>query len=195
MAKILFDYRPHYHAIVFGLKLDDLIPFQKNEIGDWLYTSKTLESIWKKGFCLVGAATHESIGYVAGYVTKKLYGNDAELYKKLNIVPPFLVMSRKPGIGRQFYEDNKEKLFEETKYFFPTRDGVGAAVPGRYYNNLFELDYGSGAVAVRKDYLKFIYDQQNKLKLSNTDKNYLDYLETEEYIKTKKTKILERSDI
>lgn len=159
------------------------------------YTSKTLESIWDKGFCLVGEATHDSIGYVAGYVTKKKYGNESEIYEKLNIKPPFLVMSRKPGLGRQFYEDNKEKLFKESKYFFPIRDGVGSAVPGRYYNNLFESDFGSDAVAERKDNLKWLYENQNKLKLDKTEKSYLDYLSTEEYIRSEHTKILKRNKV
>jgi hypothetical protein len=38
--------RPHYHAIVFNLfNLGDLVRYKKNEYGDWLYFSRTLEKI------------------------------------------------------------------------------------------------------------------------------------------------------
>lgn len=110
-------------------------------------------------------------------------------------MPEFLTMSRRPGIGRKFYEENKEKLFSENRYFFPIRDGVGSAYPGRYYNNLFELDFDSDEVSARKSNLKYLFEQQNKFKLSNTDKNYLDYLDTEEYIRSRKNEILKRNKI
>ena len=60
--------RPHYHAIVFGLSLPDLVPFTKNDLGDWLYTSETLAKIWKNGNVLVGEANYETIAYVARYL-------------------------------------------------------------------------------------------------------------------------------
>ena len=188
-------FRPHYHAIVFGLSLPDLEPKFKNELGDWIYTSETLSGIWKNGLCSVGEATHESIAYVARYVTKKKYGKEAELYEKLNIVPEFINMSRKPGLGREYYEENKDKLFTQTKYFFPIRDGVGSATPGRYFSNLFELDYDSESVQSRKDKLKGLYEDRVKLSLSKTDKNYLDYLSSQEYIKENRTKSLVRNQL
>lgn len=187
--------RPHYHAIVFGLKVDDLVFYKRNELGDILWTSETLNKIWKKGFVIIGEATWQSIAYVARYVTKKKYGDEAEIYEKLNITPEFLVMSRKPGIARQYYEDHKEKLFEEGRYPIPLRDSVGTAFPSRYFNNLFELDFDSGQFELRKDKMKKMFDDQNKLKLEYTDLDYLDYLGVEEYNKEEAIKGLPRIEI
>lgn len=183
-------WRPHYHAIVFGLDLPDLVPFKKNELGDFLYTSETLEKIWKKGYCLVGEATHESIGYVAGYVTKKKYGQEAKLYESLNICPEFLTMSRRPGLARQYYEDHKEDLFKETKYFFPTRDGVGSAYPSRYFNDLFEHDFDLTDVQLRKEALKKEYNDKIAMKLEKSSFDFLDSLIAEEYNKINQVKTL-----
>lgn len=49
--------RPHYHAVIFGLKPIDYELVQKT---------------WKYGFVKVETGRVESLAYVAGYVTKKL---------------------------------------------------------------------------------------------------------------------------
>lgn len=41
--------RPHYHAIIFGLGLDDFpkkVPLKKNELGQLLYTDQILQDVW-----------------------------------------------------------------------------------------------------------------------------------------------------
>lgn len=188
-------YRPHYHAIVYGLDLPDKVIFSKSPTGDLYYVSETLEKIWNKGHVLIGDVTHESIAYVARYTTKKLYGEDSKYYEEFNLIPPFITMSRRPGIGYQYYEDNKEKLFTESKYYFPTKNGIGSAVPGRYYNNLFVRDFSASDVESRKDNMKKRFNDANDIKLSKTDLNYLDYLENLEYIKSKSLKALVRNKV
>ena len=42
-------YRPHYHAILFGLKLDDLEFYENSEQGFPYYWSKSLQKIWDEG--------------------------------------------------------------------------------------------------------------------------------------------------
>lgn len=104
-------HRPHYHAIVFGLKLTDLEIYKQNFQGDLLYTSFFLNSVWKKGFVVVGDVTISSCNYVARYVTKKLYGKLAErAYDDNGIVPPYNAASNRPGLAYQFYLDNKDKI-------------------------------------------------------------------------------------
>ena len=39
-------FRPHYHAILFGLHLDDLVPFSRSEQGFQYYTSESLQACW-----------------------------------------------------------------------------------------------------------------------------------------------------
>lgn len=179
-------HRPHYHAIVFNLKLPDLIPFTKNEFGDILYTSKILDSIWKNGYCLIGEATHQSIEYVARYVVKKQYGKNAEIYEKFNIEPEFSTCSRRPGLARNYYEKHKEELFNETTYSFPTRNGSGVAMPGRYFNNLFESDFDSVSVAERKNRIKDIQDSKTSLIQEQISQDYVDFLDSLDYIYNKR---------
>lgn len=174
--------RPHYHAILFSdFEIPDLKVYTKTQNGDFLYESAFLDSIWKKGKVWIGEATWESIAYVSRYVTKKLYGAEADYYSTFNLVPEFLVCSRRPGIGRQYYEDHKDDLFERSKYFFPLANGVGSACPSRYFSNLFEVDFDNELVEYRKNALKEQFEARKAIKLENTSKNYLDYLLDEEY--------------
>ena len=73
--------RPHYHMILYGWHPDDLKPIHKlSRHGH--YTSDKLVKIWGQGTVDIAQATPETYNYVAGYVTKKLYGNDKERYQK-----------------------------------------------------------------------------------------------------------------
>lgn len=106
------DGRPHYHAALFGYQFDDLveIPDKKD-----LFTSPTLEQIWGKGFCTVGHMTFDRAAYIARYCMKKATGKHAEDYEVIdpidfqvyNIQPPYSTMSRRPGIGKSWYEKFK----------------------------------------------------------------------------------------
>lgn len=135
--------RPHFHAIMFGLRLPDLGPFSINSMGDPLYRSKLLESFWPYGFVSIGAVTFKSCAYVARYVTKKKKGKDAHVYDDLGIIPPFVRMSRKPGIGYDFFFKHRSQI--EEQLFVRSQGGVISPLP-RYYENLlsdsakFELD-------------------------------------------------------
>ena len=127
--------------------------------------------IWKNGNIWIGDATWQSIAYVSRYVTKKLYGAEADYYTTFNLVPEFLVCSRKPGIGRAYYEDHKDDLFEKSKYYFPMGNGVGSACPSRYFSNLFEADFDPQLVEDRKTALKEQFEARKALKLERTTYN------------------------
>jgi hypothetical protein len=97
--------RPHMHAIIFGLSLDDfpdLRCIDHNEIGNPYFTSKLMEDIWSHGFVLLGTVNHDSCNYVARYVLKKHYKKD--LVHLHGAIPEFVLMSRRPGIGLNNYE-------------------------------------------------------------------------------------------
>ena len=63
--------RPHYHAAIYNYKPKDLKPYKQNHQGDMLYTSKTLQKIWGKGFVIIGDLSYKSACYIARYVQKK----------------------------------------------------------------------------------------------------------------------------
>ncbi|AXL14800.1 replication initiator protein [Microviridae sp.] len=104
--------RPHYHAIIFGMKMPDTKKYGK------LFNSETLEGLWGLGYTSIGTVTLESAAYVARYIMKKVTGDQAENhYVKAfvdqdtgEIVDTFVVkpeynrMSTKPAIGKEWFE-------------------------------------------------------------------------------------------
>lgn len=88
-----FD-RPHYHGIYFGLSVVDGV---------------RIDPVWGKGFIRCGTVNKDSIGYVTGYITKKLWGPRAkEVYAGRR--PPFSVMSK--GFGRRWFDDNIDHVLQ-----------------------------------------------------------------------------------
>jgi hypothetical protein len=132
--------RPHYHACLFNLKLDDLVVYSSAE-GRELYTSKFLNSLWQKGQVMVGAVTFDSAAYVARYCMKKVTGRNAEEYyhrfylstgEVYDAKPEFNSMSRRPGIGRGWIDKFGPDVFNYDHVIvngFETR-------PGRYYDKV-----------------------------------------------------------
>lgn len=100
--------RPHHHVCLFGFDFPDKYAFQKSKSGHILYRSASLEELWPYGFCTIGDLTAETAGYTARYCLKKLqhYPEDYD-----GIIPEYITMSRRPGIGRKFYEKYKADLY------------------------------------------------------------------------------------
>lgn len=105
------NWRPHYHALVFGLVLDDLVEWSRSDT-QVLFRSPLLEKLWPFGFSLVGAVTFESAAYVARYVVKKVNGDLADTHylrvnertgEEVRLDPEFARMSLKPGIGADWF--------------------------------------------------------------------------------------------
>lgn len=84
--------RPHYHAILFGCR-DTADP--------------EIQSVWPHGFTRTYNATPATIAYVAGYTAKKINRLVKTVVEQVDPTtgevytyqPPFLLMSRNPGIG------------------------------------------------------------------------------------------------
>lgn len=123
--------RPHYHAILFGVDFPDKRPHGRNDQNDQTYTSKELQKLWTLGFSLIGTVTPRSAHYVAKYMVK---ADSADLPDGLE--PPFQLMSRRPGIGRTFYDRFKDEI---TRDDFTLMDGRETSVP-RYYDELLRKE-------------------------------------------------------
>lgn len=202
-------YRPHYHAILFGLHLDDLVPFSKSEQGFQYYTSQSLQDCWSVveredsvtplsdrrplGHILVANVTWETCAYTARYITKKLTGPQASFYSDFNIEPPFTLMSRKPGIARQYYDDHPD-LYEYEYINVKTETGGRKFRPPRYFDKLFDLDQPEASAALKLTRQKMA-EEAKKAKLSQTSLSYLDLLQVEEEAKLDSIKSLDRSEI
>lgn len=186
--------RPHCHAILFGLKLDDLRPIKITELGDTLYTSDKLASIWQNGIVSVGEVTWESCAYVARYVTKKQYGQNAEMYERYNIEPESCLMSLKPAIGKRYYEENPHKLFEQDVRYIKTPKGGRPISAPRYFKKKYEEDYPEQYQKYH-DKHKDIGESKKQIKSSLTDLDYYDSLAIEGKNLEKKIKVLSRDEI
>lgn len=86
-------------------------------------TGKTVKRKYKKkiykyipkGKVEIGTVSYKSISYVARYVTKKVYGKDAESHYG-GYKPEYITMSRKPGIGKYWFDDNFFDMYTYDKF-------------------------------------------------------------------------------
>lgn len=195
-------FRPHYHEIVFGLELNDLVPYAKNELGDMTYTSNFLTSCWSvrnaptrhgsvtplsadpEYFCtplgrvVVAQATWNTFAYVARYTTKKFYGKQADFYKAFNLLPPFINMSRDPGIGKQWFIDHPDVMdFEYINV--PTPTGGKKFHPPHYFDRLYDQEQPDRMEEIKQS-RRFMAEQAEKAKLTQTSLSAAELLELSE---------------
>lgn len=123
--------RPHYHALLFNLGFNDLKFFGGKEPNE-IYTSNALSNLWPFGFSVVGKVTFESAAYVARYVTKKVTGDRAEAFYK-GRKPEYATMSRRPGIGKGWYEKFKTDVYPLDRVVIRGN----STRPPRFYDRLF----------------------------------------------------------
>lgn len=186
--------RPHYHIIIFNIEIKDLEPLFKNAMGQTIYTSKSLETIWGKGIVRVGEVTWESAAYVARYVMKKQKGPNSEEYYATvkGYAPEFVRMSRKPGIARQYYEDNKEKIYTNDELFIIKKGKALKVKPVAYFDKLYDVEQHE-----KMQSIKLNRKESAKLKLNNelskTSLNKLAYMELKEKNKLEQLKKLHRN--
>lgn len=185
--------RPHYHIILFNLKLSDLKLLYKNDQAFRYYTSESISKLWPNGFHILTSVNWSTCAYVARYVVKKQKGVGAAIYEKYNYPPEFTLMSRKPGIGRQYFEDHAIDIYYDGS-FISTPDGSKRIFPNKYYDNLFDIEYPDAAFVLDED-KKAIIENNNKMKLNLTSLSYLDMLQSEEINKLSRVKVLQRKEM
>lgn len=195
-------FRPHYHAILFGLHLHDLQLYKQAEDGYNYYTSESLQNCWNvvnskqdglydRGMVIVAECNWQTCAYVARYVVKKMKGPLAEFYKVHNIEPPFSLMSRKPGIGRQYYDDHPD-LYDYDYINVSTPDGGRKFRPPKYFDRLHALDSPEESDAMRQ-LRRSLAEEQKKAKVAQSSLTYFDLLGVEGRAVEAKIKSLERS--
>ncbi len=151
--------RPHYHACLFNIDFEDKKLLEDNWYGP-LYSSDALSSVWKLGFCSVGAVTLQSAAYVARYIMKKITGDAAaEHYigcdevtgELVELLPEYTTMSRGGrgglgGIGSKWFERFSGDVFPRDEVIL---DGKRMGVP-RFYDRLYELQDPEGYADVKR---------------------------------------------
>lgn len=187
--------RPHYHAAVMGWRPDDLKLFKKNQTGDNLYTSKTVDKIWGNGYVIIGNITYESSAYIARYVVKKAYGLDIDnIHLKAGREKEFTLSSRRPAIGLSHFQnhENWEKIKRNNGVLVKTKDGVILKkIPIYLKNKWKDLDD-------REEYYKIQEKsraqqlEQMRTRLKDTSDNYWQLIKKNVEILKQKLKKLDK---
>jgi hypothetical protein len=163
------NYRPHFHAILFGFNPPEQSFLRKSpKSGEPLFTSKLIGKLWDKGFHSIGIANEKTAFYIASYSLKgKIHHhlNDGGEYIQTQ---DFMKCSTRPAIGKEYFLKNKEQIV------------CSNDVLPRYYKKLLErhdpdlLEYHENELLkkfkARGDhelYAKYILDQKKKQLLDN----------------------------
>ena len=186
-------HRPHFHVIVFNCPIFDLKEFFINAIGEKVYLSDTIASIWKKGQISVIELSWESAAYVARYVMKKVKGKGAkEFYEKAGIVPEFVRMSRSRGIGYDYFNENKDHIYECDEIIYKGKKCPQVVKPPKYFDKLYDLEEPEKMQKL-KEVRRKVAEERMKLELMQTDLPKREYLKQKEANAFEKIKNLKRN--
>lgn len=119
--------RPHYHLIVFNCHLDDLKILRASPLS-WI--SKTISEIWPYGNHMINQVNEKTCAYVAQYTSKKVGDKRAG----------FIQMSRRPGIGADFAQENLRKIYESEGFYYRDGEDVQRSNVPRYFKKLMERE-------------------------------------------------------
>ncbi|AXL15072.1 replication initiator protein [Microviridae sp.] len=167
--------RPHFHAIIFGHTFMADAELKREE--PKAYYSETLEEVWGNGIAEFGPMELGSAAYCAQYTVKKITGkNAADHYLRMNpytgevtpIKPEFSTMSRRPGIGKTWYEKYNGDLDKG----FVTLDGKKEAIPA-FYKRIMEDEKAFELERIREDNLANL-KKQDRWNLEAEEKTYLE---------------------
>lgn len=128
-------WRPHYHAIIFGIDADLIIRAWREKDVDEQYDKKTLQlpgipGIWEADPDVNEANTM----YVTKYMTK---GKRIPLHSKDDRLPEFSLMSK--NLGKSFLTPEMIKYYQSNpENMYVTREGgVKVAMPRYYRDRIF----------------------------------------------------------
>lgn len=139
--------RPHHHAILFGIDFYEDRKLWRNDGNNKLFTSEILDGIWGLGYCIIGEVTFESCSYVSGYITKKVTGKQSVNHYN-GRKPEYITMSRRPGIGKEFYDKFKEDFYKLDKVII--RNDIKIKPP-KYYDAMYELEEPQKMEKIKKE--------------------------------------------
>lgn len=202
------SHRPHLHIILFGVSPDDFkikIPVGRNELRQPVWTNPLIASCWPYGNISFGDVSWKSCAYVSRYVNKKVLDpNSDDLLDAYGKNRMFSLMSRKPGIARNYLNDHPDCLDYQNIYVSDQKGAKKIPLP-RYFVNqlkrkvddlspdkdLYEPDKYDKIMAERA-----AFAQDNLLsKLSQTDVPFYEYLQKEENEMLERIKALKRNAV
>lgn len=190
--------RPHYHMILFNMPiaLSELTIYKVQKDGTVLYNADVLTKIWGKGYVVAAEVNYDTCSYVARYVMKKQKGKVPWNYYKINgQEPEFILMSRMPGIGRNYAARNLNKIYENDEIVMLGHDNKAISrKPPKYYDSIYDIAEPDKMAAI-KEQRKETALNANKIKSAQTSLNERERLIVEEDIAKEKWASLKRDKL
>lgn len=185
--------RPHYHAILFGSEFDSDTFYNARYVNNNLYwQNKVIESCWQLGYSYIGEANWNTMAYVARYVVKKQRGQyAADYYAERGQEPEFLVSSRRPAIGQEYYNLHADEIYRDDKILLHNTSGNFYAKPPRYFDKL-RCKYDDHAIDDLKEARKVFGEQRQAVKDTASSVRRKQQMEIEERSLTEKSRQLKR---
>lgn len=160
--------RPHFHVCLFNYW-----PHDSKRWDDQSHKSDYLEKIWGRGMVDVRQLTWQRAVYLGKYSLKKVGGEMAkEHYTKLDpatgsmveLQPEFALMSRKPGVGNDWYNRYVSDYLPCDNVVI---DGQKRRVPKYYWRKFQETDPDTAEVvkATRKQLMEVHADNNTDARL------------------------------
>lgn len=166
--------RPHHHALLYAIKLDDLKRLNpRTPAARALYASDYLSRLWQKGHVTVATnVTLQAARYIAAYVTKKKWAQSAtDLEKHYHgRTPEYHTMSRRPGLGREFWDRFHQDIIN-ARHVSVLHSTRKLPVP-RYYQNLWEQHDGDSFAAFRAELETTIRSRTGRELLASEEKHH-----------------------
>ena len=139
-------WRPHYHMILFGAPLDikKFYDFKVDPIHKKLHwKSKEIDELWGMGLVDIAEVEWGSCAYVARYCMKKISDeNDPIEYAKVGKIKEFVRMSRRPGIGVNYYNENKNHIYQCDEVIIKSVKGnVNVIKPPKAFDERFNKEF------------------------------------------------------
>lgn len=129
--------RPHHHAILFGFQFPDLKEIYED--GKKYYTSDILSALWPFGIHRIGDCTYNSCAYVSRYVTKKINGNNQDLFYN-GRKPEYITYSTKPVLGANYFKKNYKEIVNTQEVCVVADKKYTCRMPKSYDNILKNID-------------------------------------------------------
>lgn len=140
--------RPHYHALLFGVRFPDAVKSNSVYSRTDVFSSEILSKLWGKGFCTIGEVNYATAQYVASYVLKRhtVTSDSDDHYRRVDVhtgelielKPEFAQMSLKPGIGLAWLETYWRDLYT-TGHNAVIVNGTKKRIPRYYSEKMREL--------------------------------------------------------
>lgn len=137
------NHRPHYHVIFFNLplKIDEFYDCHiepRDKSMRW--KSREIDKWWKQGIAEVTEVEWSNCSYTARYNSKALIdgAKKQEEYAQQGKIKEFVTMSRKPGIGADYFNENMQKIYENDEIIIQTYNGSCVVKPPKAWDRKFQ---------------------------------------------------------